>query len=285
MTSPRRSVRAPPSRRDARRGPRPRLRRHRRRAGRRPRRHRRRGGARRRLPRTVGAGRRRPRPRLRHLPLELQAGARRAALPRQGSGRGGARERRGARDPHDPHRSPPHPRDAHGGAADRRRPPPPGRCWPCRASAPATPCAPPPAPPAACCPGPRRLSAGATRALVPPVRTHGLRGGLLSHDGQLEDDARLVVAIARTAAAYGARVVTHARALDVSADGATIRDELTGRTTCVRRALGGQRRRRVGRAGRRRPHPASQPRHPPGAARRAPGRASTSPSPPPCRAR
>ncbi len=83
-------------------------------------------------------------------------------------------------------------------------------------------------------PGPRRLSAEGTRALVPPVRTGGLRGGLLSHDGQLEDDARLVVALVRTAAAYGARVVTHARALEVSADGATIRDELTGRTTCVR---------------------------------------------------
>ncbi|QIK67813.1 glycerol-3-phosphate dehydrogenase/oxidase [Nocardioides sp. HDW12B] len=83
-------------------------------------------------------------------------------------------------------------------------------------------------------PGPRRLSAQQTRALVPPVRTQGLRGGLLSHDGQLEDDARLVVALARTAAAYGARVVTRARALDVTADGATLRDELTGRTVQVR---------------------------------------------------
>ncbi len=83
-------------------------------------------------------------------------------------------------------------------------------------------------------PGPRRLSAERTRALVPPVRTQGLRGGLLSHDGQLEDDARLVVALARTAAAYGARVVTRARALDVTADGATLRDELTGRTIQVR---------------------------------------------------
>ncbi len=83
-------------------------------------------------------------------------------------------------------------------------------------------------------PGPRRLSAEGTRALVPPVRTEGLRGGLLSHDGQLEDDARLVVALARTAAAYGAHVVTRARALDVTADGATLRDELTGSTVQVR---------------------------------------------------
>jgi glycerol-3-phosphate dehydrogenase len=88
--------------------------------------------------------------------------------------------------------------------------------------------------PRALLPRPSRISVARTRTLVPPVRAEGLRGGLLSHDGQLEDDARLVVAIARTAAAYGARVVTHARALEVTADGATVRDETTGTTTCVR---------------------------------------------------
>ena len=53
-----------------------------RRPGHRPRHHRRRGRPRRRQPRALGGGGRRPRRRLRHQPVELQAGARRAALPR-----------------------------------------------------------------------------------------------------------------------------------------------------------------------------------------------------------
>jgi glycerol-3-phosphate dehydrogenase len=83
-------------------------------------------------------------------------------------------------------------------------------------------------------PGPSRLSVADTVALVPAVAREGLRGGLLSHDGQLEDDARLVVALARTAAAYGARVLSRVRAVDVTGDGATLRDELTGTRTTVR---------------------------------------------------
>jgi len=53
-------------------------------------------------------------------------------------------------------------------------------------------------------------------------------------DGALEDDARLVVALARTAAAHGARVVTHCRAVELAADGAQVRDELTGDTGEIR---------------------------------------------------
>jgi len=83
-------------------------------------------------------------------------------------------------------------------------------------------------------PRPSRISAERTTELVPGVRRDGLRGGLLSYDGQLEDDARFVTALARTAVAHGARVVTRARAVDVNGDGATIRDELTGATTLVR---------------------------------------------------
>ena len=48
-------------------------------------------------------------------------------------------------------------------------------------------------------PGPRRLSATEVLRMAPPLRAAGLRGGLLSWDGQLEDDARLVATIARTA--------------------------------------------------------------------------------------
>ncbi|MFD5587513.1 glycerol-3-phosphate dehydrogenase/oxidase [Streptomyces sp. NPDC058733] len=77
-------------------------------------------------------------------------------------------------------------------------------------------------------PAPRRLSAVETRNLAPGLRTDGLRGGLLSWDGKLTDDARLVTALARTAAAHGARILTRTRALELSGSGARVRDELTG---------------------------------------------------------
>lgn len=83
-------------------------------------------------------------------------------------------------------------------------------------------------------PRPRRLSAAQTLHRAPAVTTHQLRGGLLSYDGQLEDDARLVVALARTAASYGVRVLTRVRATELRADGATLRDEQTGSTLSVR---------------------------------------------------
>ncbi|MFJ4467043.1 glycerol-3-phosphate dehydrogenase/oxidase [Streptomyces sp. NPDC089424] len=77
-------------------------------------------------------------------------------------------------------------------------------------------------------PAPRRLTAVETRHMAPTLRPEGLRGGLLSWDGKLTDDTRLVTALARTAAARGARVLTRVRALELSASGARIRDELTG---------------------------------------------------------
>ncbi|WP_431950740.1 glycerol-3-phosphate dehydrogenase/oxidase [Actinacidiphila sp. bgisy167] len=83
-------------------------------------------------------------------------------------------------------------------------------------------------------PGPRRLSAAETRHLAPALRTAGLRGGLLSWDGRLADDARLVTAIARTAAAHGARILTRVRALSLSGSGAVVRDELTGEEHTIR---------------------------------------------------
>jgi len=76
-------------------------------------------------------------------------------------------------------------------------------------------------------PRPRRLSATETRTLAPIVR-HDVRGGILSWDGQLEDDARLVLAIARTAASLGAHLHTHTRAVELTGTGALVRDELTG---------------------------------------------------------
>ncbi|MEV6946613.1 glycerol-3-phosphate dehydrogenase/oxidase [Streptomyces sp. NPDC051172] len=77
-------------------------------------------------------------------------------------------------------------------------------------------------------PAPRRLTASETRCLAPALRPAGLRGGLLSWDGRLVDDARLVTAVARTAAAHGARILTRVRALELTASGARVRDELTG---------------------------------------------------------
>jgi glycerol-3-phosphate dehydrogenase len=76
-------------------------------------------------------------------------------------------------------------------------------------------------------PRPRRLGATETARLLPAVRRDGLRGGLLNWDGQLEDDARLVVTLARTAASYGARILTRVTALDGAG---LVRDELTGTT-------------------------------------------------------
>ncbi|GHC94029.1 glycerol-3-phosphate dehydrogenase [Nocardiopsis terrae] len=88
--------------------------------------------------------------------------------------------------------------------------------------------------PANVLPGPRILNARQTRRLLPAVRTEGLLGGILSFDGQLVDDARLVVGIARTAAREGARIITRCSADSISADGAVLRDETDGRLLPVR---------------------------------------------------
>jgi glycerol-3-phosphate dehydrogenase len=76
----------------------------------------------------------------------------------------------------------------------------------------------------------RRVDGGELLRAAPGVRRAGLRGGLISYDAQLEDDARLVVALARTAAHHGARIVTRCAATTVTGEGARLRDELTGAT-------------------------------------------------------
>ncbi|GIH90770.1 glycerol-3-phosphate dehydrogenase/oxidase [Planobispora siamensis] len=83
-------------------------------------------------------------------------------------------------------------------------------------------------------PGPSRISAGRARELAAPLSPRGLRGALLSWDGRLVDDARLVVALARTAAAHGARILTRCRALELGGREARVRDELTGETFTIR---------------------------------------------------
>ncbi|HEX4976811.1 MAG TPA: glycerol-3-phosphate dehydrogenase/oxidase [Nocardioides sp.] len=87
-------------------------------------------------------------------------------------------------------------------------------------------------------PRPRRLGRTETLTLAPGLRTTGLRGGLLSWDGQLEDDARLVVTLARTAAGHGASVLTRTRVLRVDGRpgdlGVEVRDALSGETGTIR---------------------------------------------------
>jgi glycerol-3-phosphate dehydrogenase len=88
--------------------------------------------------------------------------------------------------------------------------------------------------PAALFPPPRHVELAEALRLAPGIRREGLRGGLLNWDGQLEDDARLVIAVARTAAAHGARILTRCAALDVGAGGATVVDRIGGSVLDVR---------------------------------------------------
>ncbi len=89
-------------------------------------------------------------------------------------------------------------------------------------------------PPAAVLPPPRHVPTAEALALVPGLRATELRGGTLSFAGQLVDDARLVCALARTAAGFGARVLTRVRATRLHGDGADVVDELTGSAFSVR---------------------------------------------------
>jgi len=79
----------------------------------------------------------------------------------------------------------------------------------------------------------RRVSALEARRLAPAL-SPDLRAAMLSWDGQLEDDARLVVAVARTAAALGARILTYAGVTGVDGDGVGAVDALTGAAFGVR---------------------------------------------------
>jgi glycerol-3-phosphate dehydrogenase len=88
--------------------------------------------------------------------------------------------------------------------------------------------------PASMFPPPRRLEPAEVERLVPGVRREGLRGGLLNWDGQLEDDARLVIAVLRTAAAHGARILTRCTVLDAGAGGATVLEQRSGSVLDVR---------------------------------------------------
>jgi glycerol-3-phosphate dehydrogenase len=74
----------------------------------------------------------------------------------------------------------------------------------------------------------RHIGAAEARLWVPTLTESQLRGAILSWDAQLEDDARLVVALARTAAAHGARVLTYCEVTGLRDAGARVRDVWTG---------------------------------------------------------
>ncbi len=77
-------------------------------------------------------------------------------------------------------------------------------------------------------PGARHVGAEEISLWMPAVKVGGLRGAILAWDGQLEDDARLVIALARTAAAHGARICTHCEVTALTGEGAKARDLISG---------------------------------------------------------
>jgi glycerol-3-phosphate dehydrogenase len=82
--------------------------------------------------------------------------------------------------------------------------------------------------PSSTLPRSRRIDAARAAELVPAIRRDGLDGGLLAYDGQLIDDARLVVAVARTAAQHGARILTGVAASAVSGGSVRLTDQRSG---------------------------------------------------------
>jgi glycerol-3-phosphate dehydrogenase len=82
--------------------------------------------------------------------------------------------------------------------------------------------------PASILPGSRRIRAERVIEMAPAVRRNGLDGGLLAYDGQLIDDARLVAAVARTAAQQGARILTYTAASEVTGMSLRLTDQHTG---------------------------------------------------------
>lgn len=83
-------------------------------------------------------------------------------------------------------------------------------------------------------PAPALLSAKRIRPLMTAWNPAAVSGGVSFWDGQLEDDARLVVEVARTAAAHGARVATYVRAESIDATSAVLHDVLTGHSFTAR---------------------------------------------------
>ncbi|GAA1841998.1 glycerol-3-phosphate dehydrogenase/oxidase [Microbacterium koreense] len=81
---------------------------------------------------------------------------------------------------------------------------------------------------------PGALGRDETSRLLPALRDDDLAGAVRGWDGQVIDDARLVTAVARTAAGHGAAILTRCAAVAVAGEAATLRDEATGREFGIR---------------------------------------------------
>ncbi|WP_204080474.1 glycerol-3-phosphate dehydrogenase/oxidase [Mycobacterium riyadhense] len=84
--------------------------------------------------------------------------------------------------------------------------------------------------PSSTLPRSRTISAQRVVEMTPTVRREGLQGGLLAYDGQLIDDARLVTAVARTAAQHGARILTYVAASEATGTSVRLTDQRTGQS-------------------------------------------------------
>ena len=82
--------------------------------------------------------------------------------------------------------------------------------------------------PSSTLPRSRRIDPARAIEMAPTVRHDGLSGGLLAYDGQLIDDARLVTAVARTAAQHGARILTRVGASNATGTSVTLTDQRSG---------------------------------------------------------
>lgn len=85
----------------------------------------------------------------------------------------------------------------------------------------------------------RHVDADTATRLVPGLRQDDLLGAAVGWDCQLVDDARLVTAVARTAAAYGARILTRIRVeqIDNATGEVRARDILTGSVVELKAAV------------------------------------------------
>ena len=82
--------------------------------------------------------------------------------------------------------------------------------------------------PSSTLPRSRRIDTARAIEMAPTVRRDGLAGGLLAYDGQLIDDARLVTAVARTAAQHGAKILTYVAASNATGQSVTLTDQRSG---------------------------------------------------------
>lgn len=82
-------------------------------------------------------------------------------------------------------------------------------------------------------PRPSYISGDRARELAPGM-TSAAEHAVVGWDGQLVDDARLVVAVARTAAAYGAAILTHTKVTGIDGESVNVLDGILGESWTIR---------------------------------------------------